>query len=100
MVVVKPKDRKDDHHNCSLSLSLSHLREILLSHSCATMSECVSDKYKGSLSIYIFCSLNFHFNMSAPLKNYLLGPKSLGESTNPSGAPQLWVLCPPLNKEG
>ena len=31
--------------------------------------------------------------MSASLENYLLEPKSLGESNNPS-APKLWVLCP------
>ena len=35
--------------------------------------------------------------MSAPLNNYLLGPTSLGESNNPS-APQLWRLCPSINK--
>ena len=49
MAAVKPKNRKDDLHSL---LSLSHWRENLLSHSCAPMSKCVYDKYRGSLSIY------------------------------------------------
>ena len=94
MEVVKPKDRKDDLH--IFSLSLSHLRKLLLSHSCALVSECVCDKH--SLFIF-FRSLNVHSNMSASLNDYLLGPTSLGESNNPS-APQLWGLFPPINKKG
>ena len=50
-------------------------------------------------SLFIFFrSLNVHSNMSASLKNYLLEPKFLGESNNPS-APQLVGTLPPLTKK-
>ena len=51
------------------------------------MSVCVINREAHSLFIF-FRSLNVHFNMSAPLNNYLLELTSLGESNN-SSAPQL-----------
>ena len=97
MAAVKPENIKDDLHSL---FSLTHLRELLLSHSCAPVSECVCVINGEAHSLFIFFhSLDVHFNMLAPLNDYLLGPTSLGESNNPS-APQLWGLCPPINKEG
>ena len=52
------------------SLSLT-LRELLLSHSCTPMSECVLNREAHSLFIF-FRSLEAHSNMSASLNNYLL----------------------------
>ena len=97
MAAIKPKNRKDDLHSL---FSLTHLRELLLSHSCAPMSECVCVINREAHSLFIFFfSLDVDFNMSTPLNTYLVGPTSLGESNNPS-APQLWGLFPSINKEG
>ena len=54
---------------------------------------------RASLLFIFFYSLYVHSNKSTSLNNYLLELTSLGESNNPSG-PQLWGLCPPINKEG
>ena len=79
------------------------------------MSVCVINREAHSLFTF-FRSLNVHFNMSAPLNNYLLEPTSIGEYNNPS-APQLvgnfpsdqqggltltqmWGLLPRLTMEG
>ena len=91
MVAVKSKNIKMISNSL---FSLSYLRELLLSHSCALVRECVCVINRESHSLFIFFrSLNFHSNMSASLNNYLLESTSLGESNNPS-APQLWGLCP------
>ena len=50
--------------------------------------------------IFIFFrSLNVHFNMSAPLNNYLLKPTSLGVSNNPNAPQPMGTFPPPTNKE-
>ena len=96
MAAVKPKNIKMISNNL---FSLSHLRELLLSHSCAPVSVCVCVINRESHYLFIFLrSLNVHSNISAPLNNYLLGPTSLEESNNPS-APQLWGLSP-SNQQG
>ena len=85
MVVVKPKEIKDDLEKLfSLSLVWAPLLSLMWY---SWVSDCV--KQGGSLSIYT----------SFRLDNYLPGPTSLGESNNPS-APQLWGLFPPINKGG
>ena len=61
------------------------------------MSVCVINREDHSLFIF-FRSFNVHFNMLAALKNYLLEPTSLGESSNPS-APQL-VGTFPFDQQG
>ena len=76
---------------------------------------CVINIEAHSLFI-LFHSLNVHFNMPAPLNNYLLEMTSLGESNNPSSPQlvgnfpsdqqggltltQLWGLLPQLTMEG
>ena len=67
---VKPKNIKMISNSL---FSLSLLRELLLSHSCAPVSDyvCIINREAHSLFI-LFHSLNFHFNMSTPLNNYLL----------------------------
>ena len=86
----KTRKHKDDLH--SFCLSLSHLRELLLSHSCAPVSECVYVINRESHSLFIlFHSLYFHYNMSTSLNNYLLEPASLGVPNKPS-VPKLWGL--------
>ena len=76
------------------SLSLSHLREILLFHSCAQMSECVCVINREAHSLFIFFySLNALSNMLSSLNNYLLESTSPGESNNPS-APELVGTLP------
>ena len=89
MVAVKPKDRKDDLQQ-SFSLSLSLKRAYLLSLMHPSECVCVINREAHCLFIF-FRQLNFHFNMSASLKNDLLEPISLGESNN-SSTPQLWGL--------
>ena len=74
-----------------VSCSLSYLISVSLTHALQlSVSDYMLNREAHSLFI-LFCSLNVHFNMSPPLNNYLLGPKSLGESNNPS-SPQLWGL--------
>ena len=81
---VKPKDTKMISHG----FSLSHLCDLLFSHSCATIEwVCVSNRV--SLSIYT----------CFPLDNYSTGTTSLGESNNPN-TPQLWGLFPWLTIGG
>ena len=53
---------------------------------------CVINREAHSLFIF-FSSLEAYSNMSASLNNYLLEPKSLGVSNNPS-APQLVGTLP------
>ena len=58
---------------------------------------CVINREAHSLFIF-FRSLNSHFNMSAPLNNYLLEMTYLGVSNKPS-APQLVGTFPPSTNE-
>ena len=83
------------------SISLSHtLRELLLSHSCNPMSECVCVINRESHSLFIFFrSLKTHSNISASLNNYLLEPTSLGVSNNPSASQLVGTFPPRTNKE-
>ena len=75
----------------SNNYSLSHLCEILLSNSCATVeSVCVCVPNRESHSLFI---LVFHLNFT------LIGPTSLGESNNPN-IPQLWGLFTQHTMEG
>ena len=92
----KTRKHKDDLQQLVLSLSLERASPLSLMHPSEWV--CIINREAYSLFIF-FCSLNVHSNKSASLKNYLLGPTSLGESNYPS-APQLWGLCPPINKEG
>ena len=101
----------------SIACSLSHTWERFssLTHAPQWLSVCVINREAHSLFIF-FHSLIVHFNMSAPLNNYLLEPTSLEYSNNPS-APQLvgtlpsdqqggltlkqmWGLLPRLTMEG
>ena len=78
MAKVKPKDRKMISNSCSLS----HMCELLFSHSCAIVEwVCVTNREAHSLY------------SSFRLDNYLPGPTSLRESNNPN-APKLWGVCP------
>ena len=83
----KLKTRKQEDDLPIVAISLLSQQLLSLTHVPQWVSVCVINREAHSLFI-LFCSLNFHSNMSASLKNYLLESTYLGDSNNPS-APQL-----------
>ena len=96
MAAVKPRKMTSI---VVLSLSLERASPFSLMRSSEWVCMWCVEMRRASLLFIFFRSLYVHSNKSSSLKSYLPWLNCLGESNNPS-APQLWGLCPPINKEG